>query len=50
MIAAQPGGVGALPRRASDKLAGFFIGQVMKATKGQADGKAVVAELRAPAG
>jgi aspartyl-tRNA(Asn)/glutamyl-tRNA(Gln) amidotransferase subunit B len=29
-----------------DKLAQFFIGQVMKATKGQADGKAVVAELR----
>ena len=28
-----------------DKLAQFFIGQVMKATKGQANGKAVVAEL-----
>ena len=28
-----------------DKLAGFFTGQVMKATKGKADGKAVAAEL-----
>jgi aspartyl-tRNA(Asn)/glutamyl-tRNA(Gln) amidotransferase subunit B len=27
------------------KLAQFFIGQVMKATKGQANGKAVIAEL-----
>ena len=30
----------------NDKLAQFFIGQVMKATGGKADGKAVVAELR----
>lgn len=29
-----------------DKLAGFFTGQVMKATGGKADGKAVAAELR----
>ena len=28
------------------KLAGFFTGQIMKATQGQADGKAVAAELR----
>ena len=28
-----------------DKLAQFFVGQVMKATKGQADGKAVISEL-----
>ena len=27
------------------KLTGFFVGQVMKATKGQADGKAVTALL-----
>jgi aspartyl-tRNA(Asn)/glutamyl-tRNA(Gln) amidotransferase subunit B len=29
-----------------DKLAQFFIGQVMKLTKGQANGKAVIAELQ----
>ncbi|MGH9064468.1 MAG: Asp-tRNA(Asn)/Glu-tRNA(Gln) amidotransferase subunit GatB [Acidimicrobiales bacterium] len=29
-----------------DKLAGFFTGQVMKATQGKADGKLVAAELR----
>jgi aspartyl-tRNA(Asn)/glutamyl-tRNA(Gln) amidotransferase subunit B len=29
-----------------DKLAGLFTGAVMKATKGQADGQAVAAELR----
>ncbi len=29
-----------------DKLTGFFTGQVMKATGGKADGKAVAAELR----
>ena len=29
-----------------DKLAGFFTGKVMAATKGQADGKAVSASLR----
>jgi aspartyl-tRNA(Asn)/glutamyl-tRNA(Gln) amidotransferase subunit B len=33
-------------REGEDKLAQFFIGQVMKATKGQANGKAVVAELQ----
>jgi aspartyl-tRNA(Asn)/glutamyl-tRNA(Gln) amidotransferase subunit B len=30
-----------------EKLAQFFIGQVMKLTKGQANGKAVIAELQA---
>ena len=29
-----------------DKLVGFFTGEVMKATKGRADGEAVAAELR----
>ena len=29
-----------------DKLAGFFTGQVMRATQGKADGKAIAAELR----
>ena len=33
-------------RQGDDKLAGFFTGLVMKATKGQANGKAVAAELR----
>jgi aspartyl-tRNA(Asn)/glutamyl-tRNA(Gln) amidotransferase subunit B len=33
-------------RSGEDKLAQFFIGQVMKATGGKADGKMVVAELR----
>jgi aspartyl-tRNA(Asn)/glutamyl-tRNA(Gln) amidotransferase subunit B len=33
-----------------DKLAQFFIGLVMKATKGQANGKAVIAELAARRG
>jgi aspartyl-tRNA(Asn)/glutamyl-tRNA(Gln) amidotransferase subunit B len=33
-------------RGGDDKLAQFFIGKVMQATRGQADGKAVVAELR----
>jgi aspartyl-tRNA(Asn)/glutamyl-tRNA(Gln) amidotransferase subunit B len=33
-------------RAGEDKLAQFFIGQVMKSTKGKADGKAVVAELQ----
>ncbi|CAN5724477.1 Asp-tRNA(Asn)/Glu-tRNA(Gln) amidotransferase subunit GatB [soil metagenome] len=32
------------------KLTGFFVGQVMKATRGQADGKAVTALLREKAG
>ncbi|MEI7654244.1 MAG: Asp-tRNA(Asn)/Glu-tRNA(Gln) amidotransferase subunit GatB [Actinomycetota bacterium] len=34
-------------REGDEKLAQFFIGQVMKATKGQANGKAVIAELNA---
>jgi aspartyl-tRNA(Asn)/glutamyl-tRNA(Gln) amidotransferase subunit B len=33
-------------REGDDKLAQFFIGQVMKSTKGQANGKAVIAELQ----
>jgi aspartyl-tRNA(Asn)/glutamyl-tRNA(Gln) amidotransferase subunit B len=32
-------------RQGDDKLAQFFVGQVMKLTKGKADGKAVVASL-----
>jgi aspartyl-tRNA(Asn)/glutamyl-tRNA(Gln) amidotransferase subunit B len=36
--------------KARGKLTGFFVGQVMKATKGQADGKAVTALLRERAG
>jgi aspartyl-tRNA(Asn)/glutamyl-tRNA(Gln) amidotransferase subunit B len=32
-------------REGDEKLAQFFIGQVMKETKGQANGKAVIAEL-----
>ena len=32
--------------KARGKLTGFFVGQVMKVTKGQADGKAVTALLR----
>jgi aspartyl-tRNA(Asn)/glutamyl-tRNA(Gln) amidotransferase subunit B len=32
-------------REGDEKLAQFFIGQVMKVTKGQANGKAVIAEL-----
>ena len=32
--------------KARGKLTGFFVGQVMKATKGQADGKEVTALLR----
>ena len=34
-------------REGDEKLAQFFIGQVMKATRGQANGKAVIAELQA---
>jgi aspartyl-tRNA(Asn)/glutamyl-tRNA(Gln) amidotransferase subunit B len=34
-------------RAGDEKLAQFFIGQVMKITKGKADGKSVVAELHA---
>ena len=33
-------------REGDEKLAQFFIGQVMKETKGQANGKAVIAELQ----
>jgi aspartyl-tRNA(Asn)/glutamyl-tRNA(Gln) amidotransferase subunit B len=36
--------------KARGKLTGFFVGLVMKATRGQADGKAVTALLRARAG
>jgi aspartyl-tRNA(Asn)/glutamyl-tRNA(Gln) amidotransferase subunit B len=36
--------------KAQGKLTGFFVGHVMKATKGQADGKAVTALLRARLG
>jgi aspartyl-tRNA(Asn)/glutamyl-tRNA(Gln) amidotransferase subunit B len=36
--------------KARGKLTGFFVGQVMKATRGQADGKAVTALLRSRAG
>jgi len=36
--------------RARGKLTGFFVGQVMRASKGQADGKAVTALLRQRAG
>ncbi len=36
--------------KAQKKLSGFFVGKVMKATKGQADGKAVTALLRTKAG
>ena len=32
------------------KLTGFFVGRVMKATQGKADGKAVTAQLRSRAG
>jgi aspartyl-tRNA(Asn)/glutamyl-tRNA(Gln) amidotransferase subunit B len=34
-------------RDGDEKLAQFFIGQVMKLTRGQANGKAVIAELQA---
>ncbi len=37
-------------REGDDKLAQFFTGQVMRATRGQADGKAVVEVLRARRG
>jgi aspartyl-tRNA(Asn)/glutamyl-tRNA(Gln) amidotransferase subunit B len=36
--------------KARGKLTGFFVGQVMRATRGQADGKAVTALLRQRAG
>ncbi len=38
---------GARFRDGDDKLAQFFIGQVMRLTRGQADGKAVIAQLQA---
>ncbi len=37
-------------RDGDGKVMGFFVGQVMKATRGQADGKAVTARLRELAG
>ncbi len=46
LIAANPDEWGRY-RDGDDKLAGFFTGLVMKVTKGQANGKAVVAELQA---
>ena len=45
LIAANPDEWGRY-KDGDDKLAGFFTGLVMKATKGQANGKAVVAELQ----
>ena len=45
VIAANPGEWGRFCE-GEEKLAGFFTGQVMKATGGKADGKAVAAELR----
>jgi aspartyl-tRNA(Asn)/glutamyl-tRNA(Gln) amidotransferase subunit B len=36
--------------KARGKLTGFFVGQIMKASRGQADGKAVTALLRERAG
>ena len=36
--------------KAQGKLIGFFMGKVMKASKGQADGKAATALLRSRAG
>lgn len=33
-------------REGDEKLSQFFIGQIMKLTKGQANGKAVIAELQ----
>lgn len=49
VIAENPGEWGRY-RDGEDKLAQFFIGMVMRATKGQADGKLVVAELRSRMG
>ena len=42
--------LGAGDDKAQGKLVGFFMGKVMKASKGQADGKAATALLRAKAG
>jgi aspartyl-tRNA(Asn)/glutamyl-tRNA(Gln) amidotransferase subunit B len=44
LVAAHPGEWQRY-RDGDDKLAQFFVAQVMKATRGQADGKAVIAEL-----
>jgi len=49
LIAAHPDEWGRFVE-GDDKLAGFFTGKVMAATKGQADGKAVNAGLRARRG
>jgi aspartyl-tRNA(Asn)/glutamyl-tRNA(Gln) amidotransferase subunit B len=45
VVAAHPG-EWARFRDGDQKLAGFFVGKVMAATKGKADGKAVTARLR----
>jgi aspartyl-tRNA(Asn)/glutamyl-tRNA(Gln) amidotransferase subunit B len=45
VVAAHPDEWGRY-RDGEDKLAGFLTGAVMKATRGQADAKAVGAELR----
>jgi aspartyl-tRNA(Asn)/glutamyl-tRNA(Gln) amidotransferase subunit B len=45
VVAAHPG-EWARFRDGEQKLAGFFVGKVMAATRGQADGKAVTARLR----
>ena len=45
VVAAHPG-EWARFRDGEQKLAGFFVGKVMAATKGKADGKAVTARLR----
>ncbi len=49
MVAAHPA-EWARFREGEQKLAGFFVGKVMAATRGQADGKAVTARLRELAG
>ena len=45
VVAAHPGEWSRY-RDGEQKLAGFFVGKVMAATKGKADGKAVTARLR----
>ena len=45
VVAAHPDEWARYREGGGDKLTGFFTGQVMKATQGQADGKAVAAEL-----
>ncbi len=49
VISENPGEWGRY-REGEEKLEGFFIGRVMRATNGQADGKFVVAELRSRRG